>query len=880
MRSEISISTDKPQFSQEELRPRPARVVMSTTRAKAACPNALSFSRSLVRKMVRERWRIERAKLELDSEGRGEGLYRIFAGDRHFHFFAISNVFPPDQKIDRSYGINWDVSAAIVQGSWTPDREAMLRDEIPKQYSGRYDADTLCFCRGNRSERLFDHVVDSLGQGQQPDAGLLASVGYILRSTAFAGNGLFGIKPFEGLGPIHPLGMPYHAQILAAYMLREFVFDLVDGMASARSPAAAKLDRRLKRYLGIGNSAGLGLIPFIANHPQIVHRWCMTSELALASARQRIPSGATANAFTRLLDKARQYFEQDPRDGNGIFANYAQLASEIEAVREQMATLFSGDLDVAGRSWKMLLEQLELKIHAETTEIVGSLLLELYPDIIENFKSEFCATETLRVDPTMTVGALRKIIHSAYDWLLPAQLRSHIDSSHFWYYPAEAPDEPRRGRRGLAPEFEFESKMDLPLKLGELVETLARYPESFPVASLLANHPDLRAVVSRIQTTGSMPYSELRENFLAASFAPFGACRFVLAFYGMEKYDPRPPRSTKGSLLQGAPIAEEIARGLDGDWPFPLAPELAGMNVQHLVSEFVPQRTIESPEISAKRVQELAKVKRTLVRTGGATSFPLEYRRLLTKALLSSGYSLGNAEFIARAAEFAETLGEHPLTSLVDQIATVPLRSETSINDESDPIDAGGMPGFGVAATALDLARARAIASPRNIGFVGIRNAKTSSLLFATTYLATQRNINILSDWMTGSLYVASDQTPEQWLMRISCGGPEAIMDMLSRGQLIPSPRVHLEMGQGADFTVCCLAAENLRIDPTALADAVRPIAIATATLWRAETINQLRKKVDQNGFDIPRELFEKLVALAKRTLVPEAIERKIAAPG
>src|SRR5690349_20636564 len=205
--------------------------VMSPTRAAASYPNALSFSRSFVRKMQRERWRIETVRMELDFDGRGEGLYRVVAPGRTFHFFAISNYFPPDQKVDRSYGINWDVSAAICQGEWTQAREAVLRVQIPQQYDGRYDSDVLCFCRGNRSERLFDHVVDSLAAGAQPDAELLATVGYILRSTAFAGNGLFGMRPFEGLEEDHPLAATYHVQMLAAFLLRDFVFDLVDGMA-------------------------------------------------------------------------------------------------------------------------------------------------------------------------------------------------------------------------------------------------------------------------------------------------------------------------------------------------------------------------------------------------------------------------------------------------------------------------------------------------------------------------------------------------------------------------------------------------------------------------------------------------------------------------
>ena len=535
----------------DEIGLRPASVVMAPARAGAACPNALSFSRSFVRRMQRERWRIARVRLELDAEGRGEGLYRVDAGEWQFHFFAISNVFPPDQKIDRSFGINWDVSAAICQGAWTPQREAILREEIPKQYSGRYDSETLCFCRGNRSERLFDHVVDMLSEGRQPDAALLATVGYILRSTAFAGNGLFGMKPFEGLGPAHPLSATYHVQMLSAYMLREFVFDLVDAMALARTNQAVKLDRGLKRYLGIGNSAGLGLIPFLANHPQIVHQWCLANERALAAARQRIAGAATLTAYSGLLEKAESYLRQDPRDGNGIFASYQQLASEIETVRARMIRLRAPSR--ASRSWGSLLGAALRDLDPETVEIANSLLLELYPDIIDRFENAFNVAERIEIDPAMTVATLRSRLHAAYDWLLPSGPRPPEDVACFWYYPVEAPDEPRRGLRGRAPAYEFESRMDLPLKLDALLKVLEHEPDTGSVSSLVNRHPALRATVARIQSVADLPYAELRENYLATSFTPFAACRFVLAFYGLEKYDPRPPRSTKASLLQGAP---------------------------------------------------------------------------------------------------------------------------------------------------------------------------------------------------------------------------------------------------------------------------------------------------------------------------------------
>jgi acyl-CoA reductase-like NAD-dependent aldehyde dehydrogenase len=59
---------------------RPASTVMSPTRAGATVANALSFSRSAMRELVRGRYRIEKIRFDLDGEGRGEILYRLVGG--------------------------------------------------------------------------------------------------------------------------------------------------------------------------------------------------------------------------------------------------------------------------------------------------------------------------------------------------------------------------------------------------------------------------------------------------------------------------------------------------------------------------------------------------------------------------------------------------------------------------------------------------------------------------------------------------------------------------------------------------------------------------------------------------------------------------------
>src|SRR5258706_13901104 len=146
----------------------------------------------------------------------------------------------------------------LCQGEWTAEREARLRIEVPKQRAGYADYDTLVYARGNRSARLFEHVVERLAAGQQPDAALLARIGYILRTTAFIANGQLGTRSYAGFEPDHPFRRPYHAQMASAFLLPEYVYDLVDPMARARNPGAARLAPPLCRHLRRAHSTPPG----------------------------------------------------------------------------------------------------------------------------------------------------------------------------------------------------------------------------------------------------------------------------------------------------------------------------------------------------------------------------------------------------------------------------------------------------------------------------------------------------------------------------------------------------------------------------------------------------------------------------------------------
>lgn len=882
---------------------RPASVLMDPRRAGSAWANALSFSRSFLRKLVRERWRVERVRFELDADGRGEALYRLSGGGQDFHFFVISNVFEQGEKVDRSFGVNWDASAAICQGPWTREREDVLRQEIPKQYSGRYDHDTLCFTRGNRSERIFDYVVSSLAAGEQPDPSVLAPVGYILRTTAFAGNGLFGTRPFEALGPDHPLGQSYHVQMAVAFLLREFVFDLVDHLAESSSAGAVRLDHRIKRYLGIGNSAGLGLIPFLANHPQIIHHWSLANEQACAEAASRPVSreGEEFATFRTLLEKARQYFDEDPRDGNGIFASYATLSSDLRTLEARLAewdTSRSGTPDVA--LWRDLLTSTCRDLDAETRELTYNILLECFPDVIGKYEFAFNVVEQYGIVPEMEVGALAEIIDDNYRWIDLNGLDAETEASHFWYYPVEAPDEPRRAMRKPPCAYVFESKMDVPLQVSLLHRALKHEPADQATGVFLAKHPEFRAIVSRLQSTKDLSYAEFRQNFLDRRFTPFAAARFVLSFYGMEKFDPRPPRSVKGALLQGAPLAEDIVQGIDGDWPFPLIPRISVRTEKSSAREFPaqPSRVYEAQEGATSHLGSNAAPPGLYVRSQARsqeTLFPLELRKLLTRALVCRGLDLGTAEAVAAMVGFSEMLGQGGLQDLVDglpQCERIDLASMDVVGAASPAIiQASDMPAFVVAPVALDFACGLACRSASG-GVVTTFARPVPMDLSYPAVLAAERGYDGAVIWHEklddGSsaerLSAAGRRKDGIFLLDAQFRSPviaHAVAEQLSSDdQAVDlSKLMQCQTGQEspAFVTICratgthCLEGLVHRLSEKATG---RNSGCEWVRTYRPVDLRNARDRMLREGFHVSSDMLDRLYGLAKGALVPEDAER------
>ena len=70
---------------------------------------------------------------------------------------------------------------------------------------------------------------------------------------------------------------------------------------------AVKINTNIKQHLGIGNSTGLGMAPFIIKHPKLVHQWMNQYYLAIEKiTKKELITEKKLNKFIELLKKAQR----------------------------------------------------------------------------------------------------------------------------------------------------------------------------------------------------------------------------------------------------------------------------------------------------------------------------------------------------------------------------------------------------------------------------------------------------------------------------------------------------------------------------------------------------------------------------------------------
>ena len=558
---------------------RPPEQVARLDRMGSFFQTRISFMRTLIRRMHREEWRFSTGLFDLDENGYGRVVYVVHTPHGDFSFVAFSHHLDPQDRTDRVIAERWDATFTLVDGMVEAADLDRLEANIPLQESGRCSASELVLSRANKSVRLFNYVAECLAEGNQPDMAELAPIGYLMRTTAVYGNGKFGLGDFPKLHDRPVLNAPFQAELLTVYMIRTFAIALVEHVARMRNPhKAVPMAAEQRRILGIGNATGLGMAPFLVKHPILIHKWLHARETALARVRGVGQADAdTRERFMDLLDRAvdhvAQWNVEDVRQQERIFTLRGELATLQAACRQNLDEVLAEHMP-----WDGLFRRVEAACSLEAQELTVSLLLELYPSLVDDLTDRMASDEIEAVDPAMTLAELKSIIERDYDWALGIDFSIPKSQHYFWYY-SEGKEEPRRGPRFEEDGADCEMRLGFGRDVSELHKALGALDAGdlgqLTAEFLLAN-PQYRAAARRVQTLRHYPYGEIRNNLLGEDCLPIDLLRCKLSFFGATKWDPKSDLWTRITMYQGAPHIEDLGDASADDWSFPVAHNSTG----------------------------------------------------------------------------------------------------------------------------------------------------------------------------------------------------------------------------------------------------------------------------------------------------------------
>jgi hypothetical protein len=534
-----------------------------------------SFARTLIRRAVADGWVVSRERFDIDGEGRGTAVFRVDAQGHTWRLVAFSQKLTDDLRTDRVIADAWDVTGALVEGDLDDERLADLAVQVPLQEAGRADPGTIIWTRANRSARFFDYVVDRLSLGLQPESERVGSSPYVLRSTAFYSNGKFGLADFERFAGDHPFAVPYRAHMLTAWLLRELSYDLVEHVAARRSDRAARLTGPWRRYLGVGNATGLGMVPYVVTHPGVLDAWAQLRERPLASVLARTAAEAAADweRLRALLDRATEYLASQTDLRTAPYLAGPDVAEQLSRVERVLAE-FGTSGTIAGttvrRPWQAL-HDLAAAEGPQCRGVVASLLTELTDDDAE-LEDLLRVDEAMPVQARMTCRALLELLQARYGWIDDFDFGDPGEQHYFWFFSRNS-EEPRRARHDVDPGEEVQHNVDVARLVAALRDDLRAAAPTSTLAEFLLGRPGHRQAVSRVQTVSRLTYGEVHDNLVSATFLPLNVQRFQLAVYGMENYSPQSTDWLRVTLFSGAPRTAEIGEGTaDDDWIFTLRP--------------------------------------------------------------------------------------------------------------------------------------------------------------------------------------------------------------------------------------------------------------------------------------------------------------------
>jgi hypothetical protein len=544
---------------------RDPNIIMKLSRLGSFHQSRLSFLRSFLDEF--KDWEYKNDLFDLDENGFGTAIYSFKKKERVYSLICFANKISDEERSDRVIATKWDAAFTLHDGIPSKRDIERLKNEVPKQEVGRLSYKELTLSRANKSVRVFNHVVESLSKGQQPDLDLLSKVGYLYRTTAVYGSGKFGLADRFRIKNREEINGPFRLEMMLVYLVRQFTFDQVNHVAKFKNPkTAVKLDSSICKNLGIGNSTGLGMAPFIVNHPTLLNNWIMSREIALKEIREiKKVNENEIKIFYNSLKNSIKNITTWNTDSEYQLKKINSLLNNIQNFLIFIEKEFNFEIDYPFNEIYLWLEQNTCE---ECTEYVVSLMLEPFDRIVKPLISKMSSDEDqyFTIPTYRTVEDLRNIIEKRYPNILKINFEKKENNKNFWFI-SKNKEEPRYADRFEENGSELEQPLAIARDIKKLYEVLLVSKNSLTIDKFLIENSDLRHVVRRAFIIEKFPYSEIQDNTIGEEVIPIDMLRLKLSFFGALKFDPRSDKWLRICMFQGAPLPIDL-KNFDQQWVY------------------------------------------------------------------------------------------------------------------------------------------------------------------------------------------------------------------------------------------------------------------------------------------------------------------------
>jgi len=544
---------------------RDPNIIMKLSRLGSFHQSRLSFLRSFLNEF--KDWDYRRDLFNLDKKGYGTAVYSFKKNNRVYSLVCFANKINDNERSDRVIATKWDAAFTLHDGVPSKKDIERLKNEVPKQEVGRLSYKELTLSRANKSVRIFEHVVENLSKGIQPDLNLLNKVGYLYRTTAVYGSGKFGLADRFRIKNRKEINGPFRLEMMLVYLVRQFTFDQVNHVAKNRNPKfAAKLDPKICKNLGIGNSTGLGMAPFIVNHPTLLNNWILCRETALKKIRElKNVNFKDSDLFTNCVRNSIKNITSWNTESEYQLNKIKLLLEDVKKFLSYLEKEFNFRKDYPFNELYLWLEK---ETCEECIEYIVSIMMEPFGEIIQPLIKKMSSDEEkyFNIPTDRTLGDLKVILENKYSNILSINFEKKENYKKFWFI-SKNKEEPRIADRFEEQGSDLEQPLAIARDIKKLYDRTLTCKKNLKIGQFLIDHSDLRHVIRRAFIIEKFPYSEIQDNTISENIIPIDMLRLKLSFFGALKFDPRSDKWLRICMFQGAPLPNEL-KNYDEQWVY------------------------------------------------------------------------------------------------------------------------------------------------------------------------------------------------------------------------------------------------------------------------------------------------------------------------